>query len=314
MTAATAVAPVVKRVRAYFAPVDRSAGQATIFDPAQSGRFDLDAPPAPWVDLGWISGFQRASTTSMAAIKRGAPAMSEVLTRSEVEATVRLLFHTWGKLQLSLAAGTQQMNVLLAEAGAVGAGSGGAAQPAMTLGPATTATVLDVGAANAAMFVPGVLVAVDLDCTSSTTGFVGSGIRGAYVRTPLADVDYLRRVTLNVERVASVTDGLVTLESPLPAGAPVPGMKASVVLGFCDREGSTFFQEWSALFVVEGQQGDRVLWHYPRLQSTSGLAEESASSPGAFERLHLQASFRALPVADACDGERVVCFRSYLPG
>ena len=44
----------------------------------------------------------------------------------------------------------------------------------------------------------------------------------------------------------------------------------SGVVGFCDREGSSFFQEWSALFVGEGQQGERVLWHYPRLQAMGG--------------------------------------------
>jgi hypothetical protein len=49
-------------------------------------------------------------------------------------------------------------------------------------------------------------------------------------------------------------------------------MKLSAVTGFCDREGSSFFQEWSALFVGVGQQGERILWHYPRLQ-LSGIAE-----------------------------------------
>ncbi len=38
-----------RRVRAYFAPVKRSAGIPTLFDAAQFGRFDLNAPPAPWV-------------------------------------------------------------------------------------------------------------------------------------------------------------------------------------------------------------------------------------------------------------------------
>ena len=45
-------APVARRVRAYFAPVDRTTTMPTIFDPAQQGRFALDAPPWPWIDLG----------------------------------------------------------------------------------------------------------------------------------------------------------------------------------------------------------------------------------------------------------------------
>ncbi len=48
------MAPMVGRVSAYFAPVNRTAQQATIFDAAQSGAFALNSPPAPWVGLGWI--------------------------------------------------------------------------------------------------------------------------------------------------------------------------------------------------------------------------------------------------------------------
>ena len=49
----SAVAPVTRRVRAYFAPVNRAAGVPALFDAAQTGGFTLDAPPAPWIDLGW---------------------------------------------------------------------------------------------------------------------------------------------------------------------------------------------------------------------------------------------------------------------
>lgn len=312
MTTVADTAPVAKRIRAYFAPVDRAAQQPTIFDPAQNGRFDTDAPPAPWIDLGWISGFTRKSDTAVQAVKTGAPAVQEMLTRSGVGASVSFAFQSWGKLQLALAAGTQQMNVLPATDSAAAAGSGGSAAPALALGPESSATVLDLGDA-ATTFAPGALVAVDLDYQAGSTGFVGSWVSGAYLRTALTDVDYLRRITLNVGRVASVQSGLVTLEASLPAGTPQAGMKASAVLGFCDREGSSFFQEWSGLFVAEAQQGERVLWHYPRLQVASGIAEEQVKSTGAYQQMYLLASFRALPVSDACDGERVVCFRSYLP-
>jgi hypothetical protein len=63
------MAPVVGRVRAYFAPVNReSATGFTIFDAAQSGAFMLDAPPAPWLELGWIDGFARMCGTKIAAV------------------------------------------------------------------------------------------------------------------------------------------------------------------------------------------------------------------------------------------------------
>jgi hypothetical protein len=161
----------------------------------------------------------------------------------------------------------------------------------------------------AANFTAGEKVVVDLDYTGQL-GFVGSGVSGAYVKTALTDVDYVRRVSLNVGRIASIADGVVTLELPLLAGTPAAAMKVSGVQGFCDREGSTFFQEWSALFVAEGQQGERVLWHYPRLQAMAGAAEATSAGSGGLETLRQSAAFRALPVSDGVDGETVVCFRS----
>jgi hypothetical protein len=119
-------------------------------------------------------------------------------------------------------------------------------------------------------------------------------------------------VTLNVGRVASISNGALTLESPLPAGVPSAAMKVSGVAGFCDREGSSFFQEWSGLFVGEGQQGERVIWHYPRLQTMAGAAEAMVDIAGGYQKARLSGAFRALPVRDGVDGETVVCFRSYL--
>jgi hypothetical protein len=128
------------------------------------------------------------------------------------------------------------------------------------------------------------------------------------------DVDYIRRVSFNVGRVASVTSGTVQLSQPLPAGIPTAGMKVQQVLGFVDREGGSFFQEWSALFVMQGEQGDRLLFHYPRLQAMSPPRESSAALAAPIENVGLGASFRALPVTDGNDSEQVLCYRTYLPG
>jgi hypothetical protein len=308
------MSPVVGRVRAYFAPVNRVAKQPTIFDAAQSGGFGLDTPPTPWVDLGWITGFARKCGTKIAAVRTGAPAVTQWQARTEIEATVSFGFESWGKLQLALAAGTQQMNLLKVAAGSPAEGSGGTGVAAVVVLAGSTATGLQVGAAAAAGFAVGELVAVDVDYAGAT-GFAGSGVSGAYVQSALTDVDYVRRVTLNVGRIAAVSAaGALTLEAPLLAGVPAAAMKVSGVVGFCDREGSSFFQEWSALFVGEGQQGERVIWHYPRLQAMSGAAEMSAASSGGYEAMRLAGEFRALPVKDPVDGETVVCFRSYVAG
>jgi hypothetical protein len=233
--------------------------------------------------------------------------------RIEIEATVSFSFESWGKLQLALSAGTQQMNLLKTASGSVAEGSGANAIAATPLTTGSTASVLQLGAEASTGFSVGELVAVDVD-NAGQTGFVGSGVSGAYLQSALTDIDYIRRITLNVGRIASVNAGALTLESPLIAGVPSATMKLSGVLGFCDREGSSFFQEWSALFVGEGQQGERVIWHYPRLQAMSGIAESIAPASGGYEKARLSAAFRALPVKDTVDGETVVCFRSYVAG
>ena len=311
-----AVAPVTRRVRAYFAPVNRAAGVPTVFDAAQMGGFGLDSPPAPWVDLGWCKGFVRKSTTKVGALRTGAPAIVASQVRTEVEATVQLEFEIWGKLQMALTAGSQQMNLLLTASGVAANGSGGVAAAAVALSAGSTATTLSVGAVAAAGFAVGDLVAVDVDY-SGQVGFVGSGVSGAYVRASAdvgGDVNYVRRVSLNVGRVVSIAGGTLTLGAPLLAGTPAAGMQVSRLAGFVDREGGGFFQEWSGLFCMDGEQGDRVIYHYPRLQAMQGAAEalETVSAP--LERVRLIGAFRALPVKDVNDGEMVVCFRSYLPG
>ncbi len=312
--------PIVRRVRAYFAPVERVAGVPTVFDAAQMGAFALDSPPAPWVDLGWCTGFARKSQTKVGALRAGAPAVARSQVRTEVEATVALEFESWGKLQMALAAGSQQMNLLRTASGAAANGSGGVAAGAVSLGAGagsgSTASALNVGAVAAAGFVVGDLVAVDVDYVGQV-GFVGSGVSAAYVSSAAAvggDVNYVRRVSLNVGRVVSIANGVLQLGSPLLAGVPVAGMQVSRLVGFVDREGGGFFQEWSGLFVMDGEQGDRVIYHYPRLQAMQGAAETVETVAGPLEKVRLAGAFRALPVKDANDGETVLCFRSYLPG
>lgn len=307
-------APTTTRVRAYFAPVDRTAAAPTLFDPAQLGSFPLDTPPAPWIDLGFISQFVRKSGTKVEPLRAGAPAASIAQVRTEIDATVSFEFDGWGKLQAALASGSQQMNLLATAPGATPQGSGGqATTPVPLITTGTTASALNVGATAAAQFAPGDIVAVDADYTGQT-GYVGAGVSAAYLRTALtADFDYIRRVTLNVAVVASITDGILTLASPLPAGIPAAGMQISRVIGFCDREGASFFQEWSALFVLEGTQDDRIFFHYPRLQPKQASSESTETLAAPLARIRLAAAFRALPIRDANDGEQVVAYRSYIP-
>lgn len=124
-------------------------------------------------------------------------------------------------------------------------------------------------------------------------------------------------MTFNVALVAEVNSSGLTLAEPLPGGAPAAGAKLQALTGFVDREGGTFYQEWSALFVMQGSQGERVVFYYPRLQTMASAEEESIplsnKNPGGPARVLLKAQFLALPVTDPLDGERLLCYRSFLP-
>jgi hypothetical protein len=173
-----------------------------------------------------------------------------------------------------------------------------------------------LASADAASFSAGSIIALDVDY-SGQTGYVGSPISGAYVRTALTDVDYIRRVTFNVALVSAVTSTGLTLAEELPGGAPAAGSKLQAVTGFVDREGGSFYQEWSALFVMEGSQGERIFFHYPRLQAMASAQEAALPLDGKQKdgpgRVLLKGQFLALPVTDPLDGERVICYRSFIP-
>lgn len=310
-----ALPPMARSIRAFFAPVDRIHRVAALFDPSINGRFASNAPPAPWVDLGWIENFARKSTSKFGELVTGSPGTTQFQVRETVDATVSLCFKAWSKLSMALAAGSQHMNLIVPAAGSIANGSGCKGIPAVNLTAGSTATFLAMAAADAASFSAGSLVTVDADYTGQT-GFVGSGVCAAYVgnaATVNSDADYIRRVSFNVARVLSSSSAGLQLAQPLIAGVPVAGMRVQPICGFVDREGGSFFQEWSALFVMDGEQGERILFHYPRLQSMAGAAETSTAMAAPLERISLNASFRALPVTDANDGEQVVCFRSFLP-
>lgn len=311
-----AVAPVTRRVRAYFAPVNRATQAPVLFDPSQQGGFDLDNPPSPWFSLGVIQNFSRKATGKTETISAGIPAAPLEQVREAVGAQVTLQFLSWTKLTMALSTGSQQMNILAPAEGGAAQADGTQAAAAVVVQSGSTATSIALAPGDAATFFAGQIVAIDTDY-SGQTGYLGSPISGAYLRRPVTDVDYLRRITFNVALVAQVGSSSLTLAQPLSGGAPEAGAKIQRVAGFVDREGGSFFAEWSALFVMEGSQGERVFFHYPRLQPMAGAEELvqplAAGGHGRLERIALGAQFVALPVTDPLDGERVVCYRSFLP-
>ena len=315
-----AMVPVSRRLRAYFAPIDRATGAPVIFDPAQCGVFTLDAPPAPWIDLGWVENFERLSATRTEQLRAGIRGTVAGQFRSAVGSRIQFDFREWGKLQMALACGSEHLNVLATSSGSAPEPSGGSPIPAVALLTGSTASELNLGNGGDIPFAPGDILAVDVDYRLQM-GYVGSGIAAAFVNDPADvkyDVNYIRRVTFNVGKVAQTTERSILLSQPLPGGSPLEGSGVQKVAAFVDREGGSFFQEWSALFIAEEDSGGRVCFHYPHLsaggESRPEFARESQVeivSPLASLTLH--ASFVALPHIDGNDGQLVACYRSYFP-
>ena len=237
----SAPAPVARRIRGYFAPVNRAVQAPILFDPAEQGGFNLDTPPAPWISLGWIQDFTRKSTSKSSQLLTGIPAAPLEQVRETLGAQVSLQFLSWTKLTMALATGSQHMNLLATASGAAPSADGAQAVAAVSPQSGSTATSILLASADAARFTPGSIVALDADNTG-LTGFVGTPVAGAFLRQAVTDVDYIRRVTFNVALVSQVSQTGLTLAEPLPGGTPASGAKLQTVTGFVDREGGSFYQ------------------------------------------------------------------------
>ena len=262
--------PLAEAVRAYVVPIDRNSGTTVPFDPSAQGEFDLDAPPQPFLDVGWVENFQRTSATKYETLRVGPQSTLTSQFRAQFDAGVEFDLPNWGKLQMALAGGGQQINVLATSVTSPLQSSGGAAIPASYVQDGATIVELPLAADQLENFQVGDMVAVDWDYRGET-GYVGSGAPGAYVAAPLevpTHVDFVRRVTFNVSRVASKSAYSLLLAERLMGGAQT-GMGVQRVAALLDREGGSYFQEWAALFVVVGGTGGRACFYYPRLQAAA---------------------------------------------
>ncbi len=294
-------------------------GPSAIFDPSKDYGFQLDAPTAPWIDLGWIENFQRTSTSQIDGLVAGTAGAVTAQARHALGARVDFELRDWGKLQMALAGGAEHMNVLATDPSASRAGSGGIPLAAAPLLAGSTAVELVLGAGAIAGFQAGDLVACDVDYAQQV-GYVGTGIAAAYVKNPAdvrQDANYVRRVTFNVGRVVQVTQTSLLLTQALAGGLPAAGAAVQTVTAFVDREGGAFLQQWSGLFVAEEESGGRVCFFYPMLSPCTTKSEWERESLVEIQKpigeLALQASFTALPTVDGNDGAVVLCYRSYFP-
>jgi hypothetical protein len=89
------------------------------------------------------------------------------------------------------------------------------------------------------------------------------------------------------------------------------------VVAFVDREGGSFLQQWSGLFVMEEESGGRVCFYYPILSpctvKPAWQKESLVQVQKPIGEMALEAAFTALPTVDGNDGAVVLCYRSYFP-
>jgi hypothetical protein len=177
--------------------------------------------------------------------------------------------------------------VLASDPSAAARPSGSAPLPGVAVLAGSTASQLMLGPGTVDSFAVGDMIAVDVDYQQQT-GWVGTGIAAAYVKDPAdvqRDIDYVRRVTFNVARVAEKTTTSLLLAQALLGGVPAGGASLQKVVALVDREGGSFFQDWSALFVWQEESGGRVCFYYPRLSpsrsGTSGVQRATVATGGA---------------------------------
>ena len=237
--------------------------------------FQLDAPAAPWIDLGWIENSQRTSTSQIEALASGAAGAVAAQARQALGARIDFEFRDWGKLQMALSGGAEHMNVLATDPSASPVGSGGIPLTAVPLTGARRLLSWWLERVPWRDSSRVACLACDVDYAQEV-GYVGTGIAGAYVEDPedvLRDANYVRRVTFNVGRVALVTATSLLLTQALPGRAPAAGAAVQQVVAFVDRDGGAFLQQWSGLFVAEDESGGRVCFFYPILSPCTVKAE-----------------------------------------
>jgi len=188
--------------------------------------------------------------------------------RETLEAQVSLQFLSWTKLTMALATGSQHMNLLAPVSGAAPSADGAQAAAAVNLQSGSTATSIVLEVRTLRSFP---LARCALTLTISGRRLCWRSGRWRLCAAGAQDVDYIRRVTFMLRwylgKLCRSYAG-----RPLARRSSAPGAKLQAVTGFLDREGGSFYQEWSALFVCK-VAGRKDLLPLSRLQTMSGAEE-----------------------------------------
>jgi hypothetical protein len=321
----------------------------TIYDLEVAAKF-IDAggafgAPAGWFDLGYVNKFKFTPGSKIGNVMTGYRGVIRAKYRAETSEKVSFVFMEMSHLALKIASGTQVFNLLKSTAAAsttgplsssgvaaVALGASGYIPTGLGSGPTNGKPTLFVPAGSGANFPAGSYIVCDQDYNGTSFGFVGDA--GANVfQGAVSDVDFIRKTSDYVQGVSQVVAGAVSgqdaliLTGPFVGGGqqsalgvtpnvvPTSGAKVQAIQGFASREGGTFIQEWSAVFILDTIDASQLMFYYPRIapDQFAGFDANNLQNATALQTYELNASYDALGFDDPLDGETVVRYTAYYP-
>ena len=129
-------------------------------------------------------------------------------------------------------------------------------------------------------------------------------------------MNFIRRVTFNVGRVAGRVRRRLTLGAAVVGGTPPGAAGVQKVIAFVQFvKVATFSRScFLCLLVIPEEGGGRVCFYDPRVQACVPAQEKAAVVADPLKKpTPCTPRWVALPFADSSDGQQVVCYRSYTP-
>lgn len=321
--------------RAYFAPYNATLGSAKadttqgpkILDLQTLGPIVDSSLPSGWYDLGWIKDYALTPQSQIGKVRSGYLGAVRALYKTSVGEEFTFKFREISKMAYKIATGSQVFNLLKNSAtSTVGPLSGSGAQTVAMSSYTANTRALAVPAGSGSLFAAGDYIVCDKDYTANAGGLQGENAIPVFPNQ-VTDVDYIRKTSDFVARIDSISTDTLTLTTPGfigggsgdPTGNVVPqsGSKIQKIIGFASREGGTFVQEWSGMFVMDHQDGSQTLFYYPHIaisqfrnMSSWDLENAGATDTKGYD---LESVMESMAFEDPLDGQTVVCYRAFYP-
>ena len=317
--------------RAYFAPFD-------VYDSAQTfntsigpmmvdlttGPFDRGSLPSNFFDAGWIKDFKLTPESKVGSVRSGYRGAIHVQYKGQVGESFDFKFREYARLQYKLATGSSVINLLSgATPTTAGPVSASGAPTTLMSSYAVAGGVGTLTVPSSSGFAVGDWIVCDIDYNTATYGIIGD-VGTPVFQNAVTDVDYIRKTSDYVAKVANKTATTLVLDQPFAGGGssgnvvPQAGSKIQKIKGWTAREGGTYFAEWTALFLLDTIDGAQIAVYYPHVSvgqpkdiaANWAIENIGTTDLGGYE---LDASYVALAFDDPLDGETVVGYKGFYP-